>query len=231
MVDSLPAEIDVILPCLNEAAALPWVLGRMPAGMRPIVVDNASTDDSVAIARDHGATVVHAPQRGYGAACQIGLLAATAPVVAVMDADASLDPQQLGRVVAPILSAIADLVIGRRIPVTAAAFPWPLRFANRELSRRVLRRTGLRLADLGPMRAARRESLLALQLQDRRSGYPAETVVRAADAGWRIVEVDVDYLSRRGRSKVTGSPLGAWRAVHDMSAALRMPIDSAPRTP
>jgi glycosyltransferase involved in cell wall biosynthesis len=231
MVDFLPAEVDVILPCLNEAEALPWVLRRMPAGMRPIVVDNSSTDGSAAIALDHGAAVVHAPQRGYGAACQVGLLAATAPVVAVMDGDASLDPQQLDRVVAPILAATADLVIGRRIPITAAAFPWPLRLANRELSRRVFRRTGLLLADLGPMRAARRESLLALQLQDRRSGYPAETVVRAADAGWRIHEVDVDYLPRRGRSKVSGSPLGAWRAVRDMSAALRTPIDAVPPTP
>jgi hypothetical protein len=95
----------------------------------------------------------------------------------------------------------------------------------------VRRRTGLKLGDLGPMRAARREALLGLQLGDRRSGYPAETVVRAADAGWRIVEVDVDYLPRQGRSKVTGSPLGAWRAVRDMSAALRTPLDTALRVP
>jgi hypothetical protein len=101
-----------------------------------------------------------------------------------------------------------------------------LRFANRELCRRVRRRTGHHLSDLGPMRAARREALLALRLRDRRSGYPAETVVRAADAGWRIVEVNVDYLPRRGRSKVTGSPLGAWRAVRDMNAVLRAPIDA-----
>jgi hypothetical protein len=79
------------------------------------------------------------------------------------------------------------------------------------------------------MRAARREALLGLDLRDRRSGYPAETVVRAADAGWRIVEVSVDYLPRRGRSKVTGSPLGAWRAVRDMTAALERPIDPVPR--
>jgi hypothetical protein len=95
----------------------------------------------------------------------------------------------------------------------------------------VRRRTGLELGDLGPMRAARREALLGLQLRDRRSGYPAETVVRAADAGWRIVEVGVDYLPRQGRSKVTGSPLGAWRAVRDMSAVLRTPLDSALRVP
>ena len=223
MVGALPPEIEVILPCLNEAEALGWVLGRMPSWVRPIVVDNGSTDGSAEIARDHGAQVVYAPQTGYGAACHAGLLAATAPVVAVMDADASLNPEQLDRVVAPVIGGTADLVIGSRRPVNAAAFPWPLRLANRELARRVGRRTGLIVADLGPMRAALRESLLALQVRDRRSGYPAETLVRASDAGWRIVEVRVDYLPRRGRSKVTGSPLGAWRAVRDMSAALQAP--------
>ena len=223
MVGAAPPAVDVILPCLNEAEALGWVLGRIPPGVRPIVVDNGSTDSSADIARDHGAQVVYAPQRGYGAACHAGLLAATASVVAVMDADASLNPQQLDRVVAPIMGGTADLVIGSRRPVNAAAFPWPLRLANRQLARRVGRRTGLMVADLGPMRAALRESLLALQIRDRRSGYPAETLVRASDAGWRIVEVRVDYLPRRGRSKVTGSPLGAWRAVRDMSAALQAP--------
>lgn len=229
MVGALRSEVDVILPCLNEAEALAWVLGRMPLGVRPIVVDNASTDGSAEIARNHGAYVVQALQRGYGAACHTGLLAATAPVVAVMDADASLDPHHLNRVVAPIVDGAADLVIGCRVPTNAVAFPWPLRLANMELSRQVFRRTGLRLADLGPMRAACREALLALHIQDRRSGYPAETVVRAADAGWRILGVDVDYLPRRGRSKVTGTPMGVLRAVRDMSAALRMPIDPIPR--
>jgi glycosyltransferase involved in cell wall biosynthesis len=223
MVGELPPRVDVILPCLNEAEALGWVLGRIPPGMRPILVDNGSTDGSAEIARDHGAQVVHAPERGYGAACHAGLLAATASVVAVMDADASLNPQQLDRVLAPIIGGTADLVIGSRRPVNAAAFRWPLRLANRELARRVGRRTGLMVADLGPMRAALREPLLALQIRDRRSGYPAETLVRASDAGWRIVEVRVDYLPRRGRSKVTGSPLGAWRAVRDMTAALQAP--------
>ena len=96
-----------------------------------------------------------------------------------MDADASLNPEQLDRVVAPVIGGTADLAIGSRRPVNAAAFPWPLRLANRELARRVGRRTGLTVADLGPMRAALRESLLALQVRDRRSGYPAETLRRA----------------------------------------------------
>jgi glycosyltransferase involved in cell wall biosynthesis len=213
-------DVDLILPCLNEAAALPWVLSRLPAGVRAVVVDNGSTDGSQEIAADLGATVVSCSLRGYGAACHAGLEASTAPVVAFLDADASLDPRQLTRVTAPVLAGHVDLMLGRRRPVSRKAWPWHLRLANAELSRRIRRRTGLRLRDLGPMRAAHREALLGLGLVDRRSGYPLETVVRAADAGWRIAEVDVDYLPRSGRSKVTGTPLGVARAVKDMTKVL-----------
>ena len=212
--------VDLVLPCLNEAAALPWILERLPAGVRAIVVDNGSTDGSPEIAARLGATVVPCELKGYGAACHAGLEAAESDVVAVMDADASLDPQQLSRVTAPVLADRADLVVGRRRPVTRGTWAWHLRLANLELSRRIRRRTGVALHDLGPMRAGRRTALLGLGLTDRRSGYPLETVVRAADAGWRIAEVDVDYLPRSGRSKVTGTPLGAARAVLDMSKVL-----------
>jgi glycosyltransferase involved in cell wall biosynthesis len=212
--------VDLILPCLNEAAALPWILERLPSGVRALVVDNGSTDGSAEVAESLGATVVRCDTKGYGAACHAGLEAATTAVVAFMDADASLDPRQLVRVTAPVIAGHADLMLGRRRPVSRAAWPWHLRLANAELSRRIRRRTGARLRDLGPMRAARRTALLELGLADRRSGYPLETVVRAADAGWRIAEVDVDYLPRSGRSKVTGTPLGAARAVLDMSKVL-----------
>lgn len=211
--------IDLVLPCLDEAAALPWVLSRLPVGVRAIVVDNGSSDGSAAIASDHGATVVSCPARGYGAACHAGLVAASTDLVAFMDADASLDPRQLPRVLEPVRAG-ADLAMGRRRPVTRTAWPWQLRLVNAELARRLRRRTGLVVHDLGPMRAARREALLALNIRDRRSGYPLETLVRAADAGWRVVEVDVDYLPRAGRSKVTGTPMGAARAVLDMSRVL-----------
>ncbi|TDO48496.1 glycosyl transferase family 2 [Kribbella sp. VKM Ac-2527] len=212
--------MDLVLPCLNEAAALPWVLGRLPDGVRAVVVDNGSTDGSAEIAGRLGATVVSCELRGYGAACHAGLLAATASVVAFLDADASLDPRQLVRVTEPVLSGRFDLMLGRRRPVSREVWPWHLRLANAELARRIRRRTGVRLYDLGPMRAARREALLGLGLVDRRSGYPLETVVKAADAGWRIAEVEVDYLPRSGRSKVTGTPLGAVRAVKDMTKVL-----------
>ncbi len=212
--------VDVILPCLNEVEALPWVLARIPQGMSPIVVDNGSTDGSAELAARWGAQVVRVEQRGYGAACHAGLLAARAPVVAVMDADASLDPRQLPRLVDPVIAGDRDLMLGRRMPVSRGAHPWHLRAANHALVARLRRRTGVRLADLGPMRAARREDLLGLGIMDQRSGYPAETVVRAADAGWRIGEIGVDYLARRGRSKVTGTPRGVWHAMRDMSAVI-----------
>lgn len=217
---------DVLLPCLDEAAALPWIMGRMPTGFRPLVIDNGSRDGSAQLAADLGATVVHAERRGYGAACHAGLVAATAQLIAVMDADASLDPLQLPDLIAPLVRGEADLVVGVRRLTHRRAQPWTLRLANAELARRVRRRTGLSLRDIGPMRAARREALLGLDIQDRRSGYPVETVVRAADAGWRVAAVDTDYLLRRGRSKVTGTPLGAWRAVRDISTVLDLPSSS-----
>ncbi|MFB4267994.1 glycosyltransferase family 2 protein [Nonomuraea sp. GTA35] len=208
--------IDVILPCLNEEAALGRVLGRMPAGYRPVVVDNGSTDRSAAIARDHGAEVVHEPRRGFGAACHAGLLASSAELVCFMDADASLDPAQLPRVAAAVLDGRDDLVLGRRVPKAAGAWPPHARLGNAVLAAILRRRTGAPLHDLGPMRAARRSALLGLELTDRRFGYPLEMVLRAAAAGWRIAEVDVDYLARAGRSKVTGTVRGTLRAVADM---------------
>ncbi|GAA1722136.1 glycosyltransferase family 2 protein [Isoptericola hypogeus] len=211
--------VDVVLPCLDEAAGLAWLLPRVPHGMRAIVVDNGSTDGSADVARAHGARVVVAPARGFGAACDAGMRAASAEVVAFCDADASLDPADLPRVVAPVAAGGADLVLGRRVPAPGA-WPWHLRLANRELARRARRRTGVAVHDLGPMRAARRDALLSLRLADRRSGYPLEMLVAAADAGWRVEEVDVPYGPRLGRSKVTGTPLGAWRAVRDMSRVL-----------
>ena len=212
--------VDVVLPCLDEAAALRWLLPRLPPGTRAVVVDNGSTDGSATVAAELGALVVHENRRGFGAACHAGLLAATADVVAFMDADSSLDPAQLPRVLGPVLAGATDLVLGRRRPTSAQAWPWHLRYANRVLTGRLERRTGLRLHDLGPMRAARRTALLDLRLTDRRSGYPLEMVVRAADAHWSVAEVDVDYASRTGRSKVTGTPLGVVRAVRDMSGVL-----------
>ncbi|MEU0568021.1 glycosyltransferase family 2 protein [Nonomuraea sp. NPDC005983] len=208
--------IDVVLPCLDEEAALPWVLERMPDGFHPIVVDNGSTDGSARIAAELGATVVTEPRRGFGAACHAGLTAATTDVVCFMDADASLNPEQLPRVTGPVVAGEADLVLGRRVLRPGASWPVHARLGNALLARRLRRRTGVPLHDLGPMRAGGRAGLLALGLVDRRCGYPLEMVLRAAATGWRIGEADVDYLPRAGRSKVTGTVRGTLRAIGDM---------------
>ena len=205
---------------LDEAEALPYVLGRMPAGYRPVVVDNGSTDGSAGVARDLGATVVREPRRGFGAACATGLAHATAPLVAFCDADASLDPAQLPLVVAPLQHDDADLVLGARRPTTRRAWPTHARLANRYLASRLRRSTGATVTDLGPMRAARTYDLAALAVEDRRFGWPLEMVLRAGRAGWRITEVDVDYRPCTGRSKVTGTVRGTARAVRDMQRVL-----------
>lgn len=212
--------IDVVLPCLNEAGALPWLLTRMPAGYRPIVADNGSTDGSAQIAASGGATVVDVPQRGFGAACHAGLLAATSEIVCIMDADGSFDPADLRVVSGPVLDGSADLMLGRRAPRTLKAWPAHARLGNMVLSAELRRRAGVRLHDLGPMRAARRTDLLALGLEDRRFGYPLEMVMRAAAAGWRIGEAPVPYYPRTGKSKVTGTVGGTVRAVRDMRRVL-----------
>ncbi|MGY2003588.1 glycosyltransferase family 2 protein [Blastococcus sp. SYSU DS1024] len=213
---------DVVLPCLDEAGALPWVLGRLPSGYRAIVADNGSTDGSPAIAAEHGATVVHVPQRGFGAAAHAGLEAATDDVVCFCDADGSMDPADLPLVAGPVLDGSADLVLGRRRPTRRSAWPLHARVANVALGIMLRRRTGLALHDLGPMRAARREALLGLGLTDRRFGYPLEMVTRAADEGWRVREVDVPYAPRAEgtRSKVTGTVLGTVRTIRDMRQVL-----------
>nr|WP_079125740.1 glycosyltransferase family 2 protein [Streptomyces sp. ERV7] len=223
MTDSIPTTVDVVLPCLDEAGALPWVLGRIPEGWRAVVVDNGSTDGSAEIARTLGATVVHEARRGFGAACHAGLLAARAEYVCFCDCDGSLDPGLLAPFVREVAAGDADLVLGRRRTTARGAWPPHARAGNLALSRMLRRRTGLRLHDLGPLRAARRAPLLALGVADRRSGYPLEMVVRAADAGWRVREHDVPYLPRTGRSKVTGTWRGTWQAVRDMRAVLALP--------
>ncbi len=216
----MTATVDVILPALDEAAAVGWVLDRMPAGYRPIVVDNGSTDATASIATARGATVVHEARRGFGAACWRGVTTATADVVCFMDCDGSLDPVALPLVAGYVLRGEADLVIGERI-ARRGAWPFHARIANRVLAAEVRRRTKLDLADLGPMRAIGRERLLALGMTDRRSGWPLEMVLRAAASGLAVRSVPVEYQERSGHSKVTGTVRGTVRAVRDMGRMLR----------
>jgi glycosyltransferase involved in cell wall biosynthesis len=214
--------VDVVLPCLDEAAALPGVLGAMPAGYRAIVVDNGSTDGSPEIAAEHGAIVVREPRKGYGAAVHTGLERAEAEIVCFLDADGSLDPGELPRLVRVIEDGRAKLAVGRRVPVTRNVWPWHARAGNRVLAT-ILRRRGLPVTDIAPMRAGVRVELLNLGVQDRAFGYPLELLLRAAEARWPVVELDVVYRPRAvgTRSKVSGSVRGTFRAVRDMAGVLR----------
>jgi glycosyltransferase involved in cell wall biosynthesis len=215
--------IEVILPVLDEAEAIPLVLAGFPGGFEPLVVDNGSVDGSGEIARRLGARVILEPRRGFGAACWAGLLAARSELVCFMDCDGSFDPAELHRVADPVRGGWLDLCLGAR---RAAPGAWPAhaRIANRALGWELGRRTAVRLTDIGPMRCAPREPLLALALRDRGCGWPLEMVLRAALAGWSVGEVPVTYRRRgAGRSKVTGTLRGTMRAVRDMRAVLAQP--------
>jgi glycosyltransferase involved in cell wall biosynthesis len=212
--------VDLIIPALNEAEALPWVLGRLPDGVRAIVVDNNSTDATAGVAKQHGALVVFESVPGFGSACWAGLNAATAELVCFMDGDGSLDPEDLLKVIEPVATGQVDLMLGARRP-TPGSMTFHQRLANRVLAYELCRRTGDNMSDLGPMRCARRVDLLDLGMTDRRSGWPLEMVLKAAAQNWRISEVGVPYSPRKGgKSKVTGTIRGTYRAVKDMSRLL-----------
>jgi glycosyltransferase involved in cell wall biosynthesis len=207
-------DITVVLPCLNEAASLPGVLAAMPDGYWPLVVDNNSTDGTADVARRHGAQVVAEKRPGYGSAVHAGVVAATTPIVAVIDADGSLDARELPALVAQLEGV--DMVIGRRRAANGLRWPWHARLGTAAVCWRLRTRYGLPVHDIAPMRVVRREALLALGVTDRRSGYPLELLVRAAQADWRVIERDVAYGPRTGgKSKVSGSVRGSFIAALD----------------
>ncbi len=210
------------LPCLDEAAALPWVLGRMPQGFRPIVADNGSTDGSPEVAASFGARVVDVPQRGFGAAAHAGLLAADADSCAFSTPTGRSTRWSCRASPTRSTSGRADLVLGRRRPGQQGCLAMARAARQRRIGAPAATTAGVAIRDLGPMRCARRTALLALDLQDRRFGYPLEMVVAAARSGWRIAEVDTTYAPRAAgtRSKVTGTALGTLRTVRDMGRVL-----------
>ncbi len=213
---------DVVIPCRDEAPALPPLLAKLPDGMRAIVVDNGSRDDTAEVARSLGATVVDEPRAGYGAAVHAGLLAATAEYVAVLDGDGSMDPADLVPLLEEVAADRADLAVGRRRPSRRGVWPWHARAGNMVVLWWLRRRIGLPLHDIAPMRVSRRQAMLDLGVEDRRFGYPVELLQRAARAQWRFVERDIDYHPRAEgtKSKVSGSVMGTLRTARDFARVL-----------
>jgi len=216
-------DCTLILPCRNEAAALPEVLARVPRDLRVTVVDNGSTDGTAAVAARLGAEVVTENRPGYGAAVHAGVIAARTRLVAVMDGDGSFDGHDLLPLIDDVVAGRATMAVGRRRPVRSGVWPWHARLGNRAVVAWLRLRAGFPVTDIAPMRVCRRADLLALDVRDRRFGYPVELMHKASLAGWRISERDVGYHPRAAgtRSKVSGSVTGTVRTARDFLRVLR----------
>ncbi|NBC11307.1 MAG: glycosyltransferase [Planctomycetes bacterium] len=214
----------LIIPARNEAPNIPGLFDALrdlpPGTVDPIVLcDNGSTDDTAALARPRGATIVRESRPGYGGACLAGLRhLASQPrppaAVAFLDADLADDPAELPRLLAPIHRGEADLVIGsrHRLAEPGALDPHQ-RFGNRLACGLLRLSTGRRYTDLGPMRALSWEALQRLDMRDMTWGWTVEMQFKAAKRGLRVIEIDVPYRKRHaGASKISGSLVGSWKA-------------------
>lgn len=222
-VDASEISCDVVIPCRDEAAALPAVLAGLPTGWRAIVVDNGSSDGTAEVAERLGATVVHEDRAGYGAAVHTGIEAAAADHVAIIDGDGTMLLADLVPMLDIVRSGGASMAVGRRRPVERGVWPWHARLGTLLLAAVIRRRSGFGIHDLAPMRVSRRDDLLNLGVEDRRFGYPLELMLRAAEAGWTVHEIDVAYGHRAPgtKSKVSGSVKGTARVIKDFAKVMR----------
>jgi len=205
--------VSVIIPTFNEARAIERVLADLPSDLTTevIVVDSNSNDGTPEIAARMGALVVHEPRRGYGRACLTGLAAANSPdVVVFLDGDYSDRPSELPILLAPIVEGRADITLGSRLRDRrfAGALPWHQVFGNRFAASLIGLLYGLEISDLGPFRAGRADVLRGLALEQATYGWPVEMILKAALAGFRVVEVPVSYYPRIGKSKISGTLKG-----------------------
>jgi glycosyltransferase involved in cell wall biosynthesis len=210
--------ITLIIPALNEAECIGPLLAELPPELvdQVLVVDNGSTDDTDGAARRAGAQIVVEPRRGYGYACAAGVAAARGDVLAFMDADGSFIPGELRTLLAPLLDGTADMTLGTRMGgIVVNAMPPHQHFGNRLVARLLYLLYGLRLTDLGPFRAVRRDLLTTLDMREMTYGWPVEMLVKAARRQARIIELPVSYRPRMaGRSKVGGTVRGTVLATY-----------------
>src|ERR671910_1182413 len=201
--------IAAVIPALDEAQSI----ARVVEGLRAqallasgeiIVVDNGSTDGTGEVARRAGARVVREVRRGYGYACLAGVLAADADIIVFLDGDAADDPDDLARVLEPLHAGEAELVVGSRALGSRArgSMTWQQIFGNRVAAFLMRALYGVRVSDVGPFRAIRRDHLLALEMREMTYGWPSEMIVKSARAGYHYREVPVSYHRRLGVSKV-----------------------------
>jgi glycosyltransferase involved in cell wall biosynthesis len=210
---------SIIIPTLNEAQSIGQVLTAIPSDYAGdvLVVDGASTDGTVEIARAAGAIVVHEVRRGYGHACATGCAAAHGDILVFMDGDGADDPQCLPGLIAPLQDGSADLTLGSRLAgeIRAGAMPWHQWMGNWLAARLINLLYAQKLTDLSPFRAVRRADLQALDMQEMTYGWPTEMIVKAIRRGWRIVEIPVEYRPRSGgKSKISGTPRGSTLATY-----------------
>jgi glycosyltransferase involved in cell wall biosynthesis len=210
--------VSVVIPTRNEAQAIGRVLADLPPDIvnEIIVVDSGSSDGTPDIAARLGAQVISEAQRGYGRACLTGLAAASAPdVVVFLDGDYSDRPGELPLLLAPIAEGRADITIGSRLagPRTPGALSWHALFGNWLAASLIKSLYGVKISDLGPFRAARVETLRAVELQETTYGWAVELILKGAIHGFRIVEVPVSYHPRIGKSKISGTFRGTLGAA------------------
>lgn len=205
--------VSVIIPTHNEAQAIGRVLADLPSDLvtEVIVVDSNSTDGTAEIAAKRGARVVLEPRRGYGRACLTGLAAAYSPdVIVFLDGDYSDRPSELPILLAPIIEGRADITLGSRLHAwnSADALPWHQAFGNRLAAGMIKVLYGVKIHDLGPFRAVRADVIHSLELEEMTYGWAVEIILKAALAGYRVVEVPVSYYPRIGKSKISGTLKG-----------------------